>query len=756
MSLDSIKNNLFLTSFGIGIASTIAMLNPSQGFKYLGAFAVGTSATGVVLSELLTGLCHGEVNAEKAKLELLLKEKEARIRGLDRDYNSLTNRYKQLEPFTKQVQDDLENNRQIVLQRETQIALLKGEINQLEKQLTDVFKFNMAEAHKIVRDTYNRSVKKLEAQVNALFRNHPDCQENLNNVLIEVDAMRGRFSQKIKDYEQLKDFDELLDVGLQLQELIIDKCIDLRVKAQTIVIRHLEVIVKDAVPYSDFETYITDLQNKAGEELHNLHQQREKDVQAIAQEWVVANEGHKEKYNTNFAELLEDAKKAVARLQQIESEVAELRKPLKFFGESTYANAGNAISQYFYNRYGYKLDGINWEETETGYKITYAIRSNPGLSETELYADNSREQLASFTNALKGTLPEFEFNYQNCSVVLYVVLRRAVKKDSSGADIDKIWVPASKFESYVRRWERVRITAGSTGGKSPTAKNLALAIMNSRKGEGEIRLYDPQHNSKKDYWDMPKAGTSHEDNVSGMAELCAELDRRSKTSGEHSFILYVFDEIDSTIAQERENAGYYYFKDKVTYSLKQGSHQNLGAIYIGQACDASTIPGMSWSDWNNAVQLHIGANAGVWLDKAKTIPNEEKTRLLEQYRKIQEYCDRQNEELGLDIFTDATAYRFALAVPLTGLPKFIQLPDFDSYDYYSVMSPQTKDETVVTPKFEEMNSEVSCPYCGSINTKKNGKSKKGEQYHICLDCDQKPKNFVLDLSTNSNWQNIDY
>ena len=755
MSLDSIKNNLFLTSFGIGIASTIAMLNPSQGFKYLGAFAVGTSATGVVLSELLTSLCHGEVNTEKSKIELLVKEKEARILGLDRDYNNLANRYKQLEPFTKQVQNDLENNRQVVLQRETQISLLKGEIGQLEKQLTDVFKFNMVEAHKIVRDTYNRSVKKLEAQVNALFRNHPDCQEKLNDILIEVDAMRGRFSQKLKDYEQLKDFDELLDVGLQLQEVIIDKCIDLRVKAQTIVIKYLETIVKDAVPYSDFEGYITDLQNKAGEELQNLHQQREKDVQAIAQEWVVANEGHKQKYNTNFAELLEDAKVAVARLQQIEVEVAELRKPLKFFGESTYANAGNAISQYFYNRYGYKLDGINWEETETGYKITYAIRSNPGLSETELYADNSREQLASFTNALKGTLPEFEFNYQNCSVVLSVVLRRAVKKDSSGVDIDKIWVPASKFESYVRRWERVRITAGSTGGKSPTAKNLALAIMHSRNGEGEIRLYDPQDGSKKDYWDMPKAGRSHEDNVSGMAELCAELDRRSKTSGEHPFVLYIFDEIDSTIAQERENAGYYYFKDKVTYSLKQGSHQNLGAIYIGQACDASTIPGMSWSDWNNAVQVHIGANAGVWLDKAKTIPNEEKTRLLEQYRKIQEYCDRQNEELGLDIFTDAAAYRFALAVPLTGLPKFIQLPDFDSYDYYTVMSSQTKDEPDVAPKFEEITPEITCPYCSSTNTKKNGKSKKGEQYHICLDCDQKPKNFVLDLSTNSNWENID-
>jgi predicted RNA-binding Zn-ribbon protein involved in translation (DUF1610 family) len=328
-------------------------------------------------------------------------------------------------------------------------------------------------------------------------------------------------------------------------------------------------------------------------------------------------------------------------------------------------------------------------------------------------------------------------------------LRKPAKKDSSKDDIDKIWVPISKFESYVKNWERVRITAGSTGGKSPTAKNLALAIMKSRKGQGEIKLYDPQHGSKKDYWDMPKAGTSHEDNVSGMAELCDELDRRTKTPGNHPFILYIFDEVDSTIAQERENNGYYYFRDKVTYSLKQASHQNIGAIYIGQACDASTIPGMSWSDWNNAVQVHIGANAGIWLDKAKTITGEDKTKLLEHYRKIQEYCDRKNEELGLDIFNDPGAYRFALSVPLTGLPKFIQLPDFDTYDYWDVMGDSTPNHSdLISSVLQEATEKAStgdaltlikCPECGSEDIKRNGKTdaKLPRQKYFCNDCENR-------------------
>jgi uncharacterized protein YlaI len=358
-------------------------------------------------------------------------------------------------------------------------------------------------------------------------------------------------------------------------------------------------------------------------------------------------------------------------------------------------------------------------------------------------------------------LPKFTFNYQHSTVTLDVTLRKAVKKDSSKDDIDKLWIPVSKFESYVKNWERIRITAGSTGGKSPTAKNLALAIMKQRKGQGEIRLYDPQDGSKKDYWDMPKAGTSHEDNVAGMTELCDELDRRTKTPGNHPFILYIFDEVDSTIATERENNGYYYFRDKVTYSLKQASHQNIGAIYIGQACDASTIPGMSWSDWNNAVQLHIGANAGIWLDKAKTITGEDKTKLLEQYRKIQEYCDRKNEELGLDIFTDASAYRFALAVPLTGLPKFIQLPDFDSYDYYEVMDDGSSNHSelissVLQEAIEKASASdelpsVECPDCGSENIKANGttQTKKPVQKYLCKDCGKYFTEKHLKL-TNSN------
>ena len=468
--------------------------------------------------------------------------------------------------------------------------------------------------------------------------------------------------------------------------------------------------------------------------------------------------------NSIHSQLLDLLEQRNLVIDDLTKQNEELLKPLLATGKSDYAQVANRIAMYYYENYGYRLDVIQWEESETGYSVLYATRRNPGLTETELLPHNTREQLAAFTNSLQGTLPKYTFNYQHSTVTLEVTLRKPVKKEQAKTDIDKIWVPVDKFESYVKNWERVRITAGSTGGKSPTGKNLALAIMKSRKGQGEIRLYDPQDGSKKDYWDMPKSGTTHEDNVTGMGELCELLDHRTKWKGEHPFVLYIFDEVDSTIAQERENNGYYYFRDRVTYSLKQASHQNIGAIYIGQACDASTIPGMSWSDWNNAVQVHIGANAGIWIDKAKTISSEDKTKLLEQYRKIQEFCDRKNEELGLDIFTDPGAYRFALAVPLSGLPKFIQLPDFDTYDYYDVMGDGSDNHReLISSVLDEVQEQIanddgmatvkaniSCPHCGSTNFKKHSRVADGSKYrYSCLNVECK-KTFVADRLTNSN------
>jgi len=124
----------------------------------------------------------------------------------------------------------------------------------------------------------------------------------------------------------------------------------------------------------------------------------------------------------------------IAQIEQLSLEkltlkhqLDEAKKPQQFYGGSTIAVAGNKISHYYYKK-GYKLDCITWEETTTGYTITYGIRDNPALTEKEIFTDNSREQLAAYSNALHGTLPTLIFNYQNCTLTLTVQLRSTPKK----------------------------------------------------------------------------------------------------------------------------------------------------------------------------------------------------------------------------------------------------------------------------------------------------------------------------------------
>jgi predicted RNA-binding Zn-ribbon protein involved in translation (DUF1610 family) len=747
--------------FGLVISSSLLgavgliQSQHTNGWTHKIALTVGIGGAATALTSLGLGIAYdGKNNAlerdyerklednsrlkdrEASNLKLEINELKSQIKTLEADKDTYA---KQISGLQQKLNDKAEQYLKVVVEKDLQIKTLQTAVDAKDTRIED-----------FLEDCRTHTITFFSLRYNNL----DGIQKALENAEVS-DEVRKSFDKRLKDIRELKQeltdsIEEIKRLNITDFKVVLDYIFTFDNKFLNVKTRWKDGMVKEFK--SENASLRTSLDNSMP--LPVAKERFRAGMDEVDERITEKYEALLLNNNSIHAQLLDLLEEKNLMIDDLNKQVEQLEKPLQAVGTSDYALAANRIAAYYHQNYGYKLDVIHWTENDTGYSILFATRRNPGLTEEMLLPHNTQEQLAAFTNALQGTLPKFTFNYQHSTVTLDVILRKAPKKDSSKDDIDKLWIPVSKFESYVKNWERVRITAGSTGGKSPTAKNLALAIMKQRKGQGEIKLYDPQHGSKKDYWDMPKAGTSHEDNVTGMAELCDELDRRTKTPGNHPFILYIFDEVDSTIAQERENNSYYYFRDKVTYSLKQASHQNIGAIYIGQACDASTIPGMSWSDWNNAVQLHIGANAGIWLDKAKTITGEDKTKLLEQYRELQQFCDRKNQELGLDIFTDPGAYRFALAVPLTGLPKFIQLPDFDTYDYWNIMQstpePQSEVKTIETTPLVEAVTTVLCPHCGSEDWKRNGKDKatKSIQRYKCNDCG---KEFTeLDVFSNSN------
>lgn len=770
-ALNQFKNKLFIFSFGLGLASTVAVFQPNLTIKEVGKTLIGFSIAGVVLGELLTGKAFSFYNKDASNFDELIKSKAKENNEVTRNLDKAINDLVTSKQESQRLENELQQALNLLKSRSDELVTSREKIYQLNTKLKEVGRFSTSEAHKIVRETYNRSLRKLEAHIEALMRNYSSIADDFNGVLIEVDKFRNRYIKKLEEYDQLTAFNDLIDVGLDMQDKIINGCIELRVKGQSIAIRYLDALLQDSVSYHQYEQDVINLQQHAGKTIQELKAENEAQVRAIVSDWVQANNKHVENYEVNYTELIEAGKQAIAKLQerdaliiQMQAELEQLRKPWQFPGTIDYAVAGNAIINFYYQAYGYVLDAIAWQETETGYTLTFATgRNKVYLTADMLHDKDNQPQLAGLTNAL--SLPTFTPNYQSGLMVLDVQTRKpAKKKAASETDINKLWIPASKFEATVKSWSRVRITGGSESGKSPTAENLAVCILKNR--PGTAKLYNPQHDSVKNYWTVPVVGTSHKDSEKAIANLAKQVDARSNgQESRDNFELSIFDEIDSTMSHTKGKKSA--IGGDVNFIIKQASHQNLGAIFIGQNANVSEYPGMDRSDWNSAVNVHIGSNAYDALTNTNLLTTEETTRLKGVADKLTEFCNTKNDELSLDK-TEPNSYRFALVMEPNKKPYFIELPSFGTYTYDVVADVvagcQSMEDASATEQPETLKplSNIGlltsqkladsgyvgcgCPGCSSTNVRRNG-MRNGLQRYICKDCG---KHFTSDKTSISD------
>ena len=436
----------------------------------------------------------------------------------------------------------------------------------------------------------------------------------------------------------------------------------------------------------------------------------------------------------------------LARMQELEQKIHQLSKPITYPGATrTDMRIANIVIAYF-ERLGIILDRAGSDYR--GYEATLEfITDRTGRLVLASELNEHSERLQGLTHVLNK--PEFKLDGETGLMTLLV--RWANKPKADINDISKLWVPAVKFEQTVKGWSRVRLTGGSESGKSPTAENLAIAILKHR--PGVPLLYNPQHDSTKNYWTIPVEGISHSDSEKGIASLATQVDLRANGHQTRDvFELSIFDEVDSTMSHTKGKKAV--IGGNVNFIIKQASHQNLGAIFIGQNANVSEYPGMDRSDWNSAVNVHIGANAYDAIQNSNRFTSDEVTKLKQTADKITEFCHDKNTELGLEK-TDPQAYRFALVIEPNKKPYFIELPAFGTYTFDQLQQHQqsTPDMETATPdtstqSLEALKNRIStassldiqsgyvgsgCPGCGSANRVKAGKYQ-GRQRYQCKDC----------------------
>lgn len=488
----------------------------------------------------------------------------------------------------------------------------------------------------------------------------------------------------------------------------------------------------------------------------------------------------------------ETFKKEIASLQQrivdAENLIETLQSPRTFRGETSVDKAGNRIIEHFAAS-GVILDAIESVKIPGGFQLRFKVDRNPDstrLSESEF--DKHCEHLGLW--GLSQRPLDFSLDTRNflLSVNLYTVpdskqrspALTESKRSSAKADApapehiaeqfqELGCYSAAEFEEAVRLKfvPRVRVVAGSTGGKSPLLEMIACAIAQIHKGE--LWLINPIPGSPKDWFHVPGVVPPGSDGIEAAIEWLQKAhdefkSRRNDLPGTANkpFITVVVDEINA-IARDFADLG---IVMKDFYQLSD--HTRMGFLTAGQGANVSGVSGGSQAtrktgnasklmeeDFQNATQVFTAAAAKVWIEKH--LKGGQLGTFGDRLTALNQLCADLNAAEGKSAYpTDPTskkvspdAYRVALVVsPREPDPFFIQLPSYSSYlgrlegvtypDGASITAP-VENQMALGLTDDGRPRSFSCAFCGSTASRRKGIYKAtGQPRYVCSQCGRVP------------------
>ena len=223
---------------------------------------------------------------------------------------------------------------------------------------------------------------------------------------------------------------------------------------------------------------------------------------------------------------------------------------------------------------------------------------------------------------------------------------------------------------YLCRFDRFRITGGSEAGKSPTAKRIALAL-GTKYGVRPI-LSNPQSHSSKNYWGggFDVEACTHPQQYELILSVADEVISRGERPGAKPRRVYVFDELDSTVAylDDKEVKA---LKKAVMMIIKQASHQGISALFLGQTSAANLLPGTTKSDWMSLVTVAIGSTGYDAIAKSPALTTKTRGALTERYEELLRKCETANKGCG-----DRASWHRAAVVFDPSTVELVVLPTF--------------------------------------------------------------------------------
>jgi hypothetical protein len=687
------------------------LINIACGVALVGSLVTYTKTSNNLWLALTVGLCGGTqlsrfLNEQDANQQLneIIKVAQEKLEKLESQNSSLELQAKEAfrvsgnrKTVLEDTQKELLSYRNSYQASQLQIEKLSRELQLAQDNITREIECHDDSLEEIkgylIEIISNRISNQLIQVENSIQSNLKKdrfflIQNSLQNCLDKVSDL-AQFCNDRLEYIKLVESNQIQEIFTLFCEML-DKITSLRLQYRNLLNTNERKLLHEV--YAQFEELKTSSidKQKAVLIVRNQSETQRGELEKIYQ--------HSSSNDASLENLQHQISDLLAQIEQKNLEILRLKEPQCWqFANRRDLLIGNTIIQYFFaSPFNFILDRAKAEFNSHESTLSFHIdRNSRIILADELNQESERlQQLCHTLSPIK-----FTWNADEGLMTAYIHLARKPKKETS-EDITKLWKPAKDFQKIVSSWNRIRITGGSEAGKSPTAENLAVCICQSRNGQAEV--CNPQFGSRKDFWTIPQAGKSHEESAEKILLLADDVSNKVVFK---NYKMFLFDEVDSTMSQYSEPQA---IGKAVNTIIKQASHSDFGVIFIGQNANVKHYPGMDRSDWNSAVNLHIGANSYDAIENSNQLTTEQKQKLKTQADKLTAYCDDMNQSLALTKH-DPQAYRFALVLN-DGNPYFIQLPDFGAYTYDCI-------------------EVIECPKCNSKNVARNGKVNRK-----CKDC----------------------
>ena len=707
MNFQVLRNSFIVGSLGVSFTGFIALFTPYQQFSQ---FLISSGLGSLAASNLAIESSQKISNKKRSKL---LQEIETLRNDTNHFSNLLQDKHQELEEIRvdrdKQHQD-INNLLALSGRLETDLKATK----QLLSESKDI-NFNSAV------DTLRESLKEVQSQVNSLV---PMLIKKFN---VDVSGLLQDFNQEcvslskqigvISDNSKLSN-EQLIAACIAVQHSILNKGLSLKAKLYKAALDNLQKQFNSVISVSEHN-----------QKLEQVKTYYLNNIKAIQEEFGSIADGCISAYKQDFQEVVNDGLTQSQELELLQNQILslngklqDLSKPLQFVGTSESARVGNSIINYYHQKLGITLDGLDFNSTDTGYKLLFHLSRNSRFIPVDQLNDgNNPDKIKELSGSLNS--PKFVQSERSNYVSLDIELRKVEKKTATIEDIRRLIEPSNKFGEIVSRYHEskptLRCMTRTGGGKGIAIKNLLSHYINHWEG-WELWLSDPQHGSFEDYWNCPKIAKSPSEASNILEEFCGEFKARKENESLNPDIpiMGVFDECDKTFNKSE--------KQKISQIWTEIRHRKMKMILIGQSAEVGR-QGWTWDELNNMSLMFIGDAIGTAIKHSEDMgwSQDMKTKIPSVYAKVSEFFNSQNADIP-------TKNHYRLALLIDGMKfDFVEIPpalegELINNKSWLVSSPWQS-------KAIKENKDIACVHCGSIDVKKNGKSGDKQRYS-CNNC----------------------